>query len=185
MQFPILALALVLVAFTVPASAQSSPAGNPLSLAEAMRLAEAGNTAVRSREAQLAAAEGARSEAASPFFNNPELSVEKSRRRPPPPDASTTEWTAGISQPIEIAGQQSRRREAAAASLEALRAEIDDARRQARADAATRFFALLAAQRRLAIEQRSFELFDRTSQAVAKRRSAGEEHSPGRQRGID
>jgi cobalt-zinc-cadmium efflux system outer membrane protein len=175
MQFPILALALVLVAFTVPASAQSSPAGNPLSLAEAMRLAEAGNTAVRSREAQLAAAEGARSEAASPFFNNPELSVEKSRRRPPPPDASTTEWTAGISQPIEIAGQQSRRREAAAASLEALRAEIDDARRQARADAATRFFALLAAQRRLAIEQRSFELFDRTSQAVAKRRSAGED----------
>lgn len=86
MQFPILALALVLVAFTVPASAQSSPAGNPLSLAEAMRLAEAGNTAVRSREAQLAAAEGARSEAASPFFNNPELSVEKSRRRPPPPN---------------------------------------------------------------------------------------------------
>ncbi len=175
MQFPILALALVLVAVTVPASAQSSPAGNPLSLAEAMRLAETANTVVRSREAQLAAAEGARSEAASPFFNNPELSVEKSRRRPPPPDASTTEWTAGISQPIEIAGQQSRRREAAAASLEALRAEIEDARRQARSDAATRFFALLAAQRRLAIEQRSFELFDRTSQAVAKRRSAGED----------
>ncbi|MGE3345910.1 MAG: TolC family protein [Ramlibacter sp.] len=175
MQFPTLVLALVLVATTAPASAQSSPAGNPLSLAEAMRLAETANTAVRSREAQLAAAEGARSEAASPFFNNPELSVERSRRRPPAPDARTTEWTAGISQPIEIAGQQSRRREAAAASLEALRAEIDDARRQARADAATRFFALLAAQRRLAIEQRSFELFDRTAQAVAKRRSEGED----------
>ena len=130
---------------------------------------------MRSREAQLAAAEGARSEAASPLFNNPELSVERSRRRPPAPDARTTEWTAGISQPIEIAGQQSRRREAAAASLDALRAEIDDARRQARTNAASRFYALLAAQRRLAIEQRSFELFDRTSHAVAKRRSAGED----------
>lgn len=175
MQFPILVLALVLVATTAPAGAQSFPGGNPLSLADAMRLAETANTAVRSREAQLAAAEGARSEAASPFFNNPELSVERARRRSTAPDVRTGEWSAGIAQPIEIAGQQSRRREAAAASLDALRAEIDDARRQARADAASRFYALLAAQRRLLIEQRSFELFDRTAQAVAKRRAAGED----------
>jgi outer membrane protein, heavy metal efflux system len=138
MRFPILALAFVLAASTAPASAQTPAGTGPLSLAEAMRLAEAGNPAVRSREAQLAAAEGARREAASPLFNNPELSVENTRRRATAPDGSTREWGIGIAQPIEIGGQQARRREAASAALEALRAEIDDARRQARADASLR-----------------------------------------------
>lgn len=175
MQFLTLVLALMLVATTAPASAQSSLAGTPLSLAEAMRTAEAASVAVRSKEAQLAAAEGVRAEAASPFFRNPELSVERTRRQSAAADSRAREWTAGISQPIEIGGQQSRRREAAAASLDALRAEIDDARRGARSNAAARFFAVLAAQRRLLVEQRSLELFDRTAQAVAKRRSAGED----------
>ena len=175
MRFPLLALAFVLAASTAPASAQTPAGTGPLSLAEAMRLAEAGHPAVRSREAQLAAAEGARREAASPLFNNPELSVENTRRRATAPDGSVREWGIGIAQPIEIGEQQARRREAASASLEALRAEIDDARRQARADASLRFHAVLAAQRRVQIEQRSVDLFDSTAQAVAKRRSAGED----------
>ncbi|MBI2770442.1 MAG: TolC family protein [Burkholderiales bacterium] len=175
MQFPTLVLAFVLAATTASASAQSSAGGGSLSLAEAMRLAETASTAVRSKEAQLAAAEGARLEAASPFFRNPELSVEKTRRQSAVADSRASEWTAGIAQPIEIGGQQSRRREAAAASLDALRAEIDDSRRRARSDAASRFFAVLAAQRRLLVEQRSLDLFDRAAQAVAKRRSAGED----------
>ena len=91
------------------------------------------------------------------------------------PDGNAREWGLGIAQPIEIGGQQARRREAASASLEALRAEIEDARRQARADASLRFHAVLAAQRRVRLEQRSVELFDGTAQAVAKRRSAGED----------
>ena len=175
MYFPMLALALVLAAATPTADAQTAASIGPLTLAEAMRLAETANTAVRSREAQLAAAEGARQEAAPPLFNNPELSVERSRRQATAPDGRANEWSAGIAQPFETGGQQGRRREAATASLEALRAEIDDARRQARADAATRFHAVLAAQRRLQVEQRSFELFDRTAQAVARRRAAGED----------
>jgi cobalt-zinc-cadmium efflux system outer membrane protein len=175
MRFPFLALAFVLAASAAPASAQTPASTGPLSLAEAMRLAEAGNPAVRSREAQLAAAEGVRREAASPLFNNPELSVENTRRRATAPDGNAREWGIGIAQPIEIGGQQARRREAASASLEALRAEIDDARRQARAEASLRFHAVLAAQRRVRIEQRSVDLFDSTAQAVAKRRSAGED----------
>lgn len=175
MQFPTLVLAFLLAATTASASAQSSAGGGSLSLSEAMRLAETASTAVRSKEAQLAAAEGARLEAASPFFRNPELSVEKTRRQSAVADSRASEWTAGIAQPIEIGGQQSRRREAAAASLDALRAEIDDSRRRARSDAASRFFAVLAAQRRLLVEQRSLDLFDRAAQAVAKRRSAGED----------
>ena len=175
MQFPNLALALALAAIALPTLAQVPGARAPLSLAEALRLAEAGHPALLGREAQLAAAEGLRREAASRFFNNPELSTEQTRRRAAPPDGSRHEWGVGVAQPIETGGQQARRREAAAAGLDALRAEIDDARRQARADAAARFHAVLAAQARVQIEQRSVELFDGTAQAVARRRAAGED----------
>ncbi|MBK8064710.1 MAG: TolC family protein [Betaproteobacteria bacterium] len=165
----------MLAASTVPARAQTTAGVGPLTLAEALRLAETASPALRAREAQLAAAEGSRREAASLLFNNPELSVERTRRRATAPDGSASEWGLGIAQPIEIGGQQARRREAASASMEALRAEIEDARRQARAEAALRFHAVLAAQRRVRLEQRSVELFDSTAQAVAKRRSAGED----------
>ena len=175
MRFPLLALAFVLAASTVPASAQTTAGVGALTVAEALRLAETASPALRAREAQLAAAEGSRREAAALLFNNPELSVERTRRRATAPDGSASEWGLGIAQPIEIGGQQARRREAASASLEALRAEIEDARRQARAEASLRFHAVLAAQRRVRLEQRSVELFDGTAQAVAKRRSAGED----------
>jgi cobalt-zinc-cadmium efflux system outer membrane protein len=170
---PALACVLAAAATLVTAETVQSPAA--LTLAEAMRLAETAHPVVRSREAQLAAAEGARREAAAPLFNNPELSAEQTRRRAAAPDARANEWAVGIAQPIETGGQQAWRRGAASATLDALRAEIDDARRQARAEAALRFHAVLAARRRVQLEQRSLDLFERTAQAVEKRRSAGED----------
>ena len=175
MRFPLMALALVLAAIAIPAGAQPAAAPATLTLDEAMRLAEAAHPAVLAREAQLAAAEGTRREAASLLFNNPELSTEAIRRRPSGPAGSWNEWSVGISQPLETGGQQTRRREAAAAGLDALRAEIDDVRRQARVEAATRFLAVLSAQQRVQLEQRSVDLFERSAQAVAKRRAAGED----------
>jgi cobalt-zinc-cadmium efflux system outer membrane protein len=172
MRFPVFVLACVLAA---AASAQRTEGTAALTLAEAMRLAETAHPTVRSREAQLAAAEGARREAAAPLFNNPELSTERTRRRASAPDGRANEWAVGIAQPIETGGQQAWRRGAATATLGALRAEIEDARRQARAGAALRFHAALAAQRRVQLEQRSLELFERTAQAVEKRRAAGED----------
>lgn len=174
MRFPLLVLACALA--TQAAQAQPLPpatATAPLTLGEAVRQAAAANPAIRAREAQLATGEGLRREAASPFFNNPELSVEQGRRRAP--DGSSTEGAFGISQPFETGGQQGRRRAAASATLDAIRLEIEDARQQARTDAALRFNAVLSAQRRLAIEQRSVTLFEASSQAVARRRSAGED----------
>lgn len=174
MRFPLLVLACVLA--TSAAEAQPQPlveATGPLTLAEAVRHAAAANPAIRAREAQLSTGEGLRREAAAPFFNNPELSVEQGRRRAP--DGNSTEGAFGISQPFETGGQQRRRRAAASATLEAIRLEIEDARQQARTDAALRFNAVLSAQRRVAIEQRSVSLFDTSSQAVSRRRSAGED----------
>jgi cobalt-zinc-cadmium efflux system outer membrane protein len=181
MRFRVLAVACVLAAAHTLAGAQTPAAAaapTSLTLAEAMRLAEAASPAVRLREAQLAAAEGARQEASTLLANNPELSLERSDMRTrvsPPRDERSKGWAVGIAQPFEIGGQQSLRRQAAAAALEALRAEIEDARRQVRGEAALRFQAVLAAQQRIQIEQRSADLFDSTAQAVAKRRSAGED----------
>ncbi len=176
MRLPIVALALVLAAIAHPAGAQQ-PAAAPaaLTLAEAMRLAEAAHPSVLAREAQLAAAEGTRREAAALLFNNPELGTEAIRRRANATGSSWNEWSVGISQRFETGGQQTKRREAAAAGLDVLRAEIDDVRRQARVEAATRFLAVLSAQQRVQLEQRSVDLFERSAQAVAKRRAAGED----------
>lgn len=146
-------------------------AGRALTLEEAVQIAERASANVRLREAQLAAAQGLQREAASPLFNNPELSAEQAKRR----SSGETERTVGLAQAIETGGQQGHRRQAAAANLEALQFEIDDARRQSRADAMLRFHGVLAAQRRVQIEQRALQLFETTSQAVARRRAAGED----------
>ena len=60
MRFPLLALAFVLAASTVPSRAQTAAGVGPLTLAEALRLAETASPALRAREAQLAAAQGSR-----------------------------------------------------------------------------------------------------------------------------
>ena len=173
MRFPILALALVLAAPTI--CAQSANPTPPLSLAEALRLAAQSNPSVRAREAQLSTVEGSRREAAALLHNNPELGADLIRRRLDSPSASWNEWGLGIAQPFETGGQQAHRRDAADASMGAVRAEIDDAQRQAMATAASRFYAVLAAQQRLQIERRGVELFASTAAAVDKRRAAGED----------
>jgi cobalt-zinc-cadmium efflux system outer membrane protein len=115
-----------------------------------------------------------RSEASRLLFNNPELNVELSRRRIPG-EGQTTERTVGIAQTLETGGQQGHRRKAADANFDGLRAEIEDARAQVRADAALRFEAVLTAKRRLQIEERAQALFESTASAVEQRRQAGED----------
>ena len=175
MRFYVLALACWLAASIFPANAQPASALAPLTLAEAMRLAETANPAVRAREAQLASAEGLRREASSLLFNNPVVGVNRARRRIDGIGGPSSEAGVFITQPFETGGQQGLRREAAAAALDAVRAEIEAARREARAEAAIRFHAVLAAQRRVQLEQHSLELFESSAQAVEKRRAAGED----------
>lgn len=172
MRFSMLAWAMVLVASTSQSLSQPVPL-QPLTLAESIRLAQIASPTLRAKEAQLAAAEGLRREAAAPFANNPELSFEQSRRRGAGDNAN--ERLLGLSQAFETGGQQGRRRQAASATLDAIRAEIEDARKQARAEATLRYNAVLLAQRRVELEQRALALFESSAQAVERRRSAGED----------
>ena len=177
MRLTLFGLVLAIAASAVRAQQLAPPAIAPLTFNEALRQAEAASTLLRTRQGQLAIAEGLRREAASPLFNNPELTAEQTRRRAASGSAGerAREGSFGISQPFEIGGQQGRRREVASATREAIEAEIADARIQVRSEAALRFSAVLAAQRRVQIEERALSLFETSAQAVARRREAGED----------
>lgn len=149
-----------------------------LTIAEALRLSETANPALLAKQAQLAAAEGVQTDAHALLFNNPQLSVDATHRYVPQAGESEErrqEWSAGLSQTLEIAGQRGYRREAADAALAALRAEIADARRTAHATAAERFYRVLALQQRVALEGQALSLFEGTATAIQKRRAAGED----------
>lgn len=167
-----------LVSARAESSANGSMASQSITLAEVLVLAETVNPTFRARQAQLAAAEGVRTDASSLFFNNPQLSTDLTRRSVPQfgqANDRRQEWNAGLSQTLEIAGQSGYRRQAADAALAALRAEIDDARRTARSVAAENFYRVLALQQRIVLEAEALKLFENTAVAIQKRRTAGED----------
>ena len=177
MRFRMLVVAAVLAAITGPGVAQTD-ATRPLSLDEAWRLAEQANSALRRKAAQQAAVDGAVQDAGALLFNNPELSLNGTRRKAPQPNLSDErykEWSVGVSQTFEIAGQRGHRLAAAEASRTAQAAELDALRREVRATVAQQFYRVLALQQRVDIETQALDLFDQTAAAVTKRQSAGED----------
>lgn len=149
----------------------------PLTLDEALALAEAANPTLRLKLAELSAAEGQSADARAWLYNNPQLSVGQTRRSVPSAGGSErqSEWGAGLSQTFEVAGQPGYRREAAGAALSALRLEIADTRRRMRSDVADRHVRVLALQQRAETEAQALKLFDDTATAVQRRRQAGED----------
>lgn len=158
----------------------SAPAGTEpgLTLDMALRIAESNSATLRSSQAQLDAVHGARKEARSPLYNNPQLSVDRTRRDVPQsglPNERRREWGAGVTQTLEVAGQQGLRRAIAGSSLNAVQEDIEATRRDVRSDVAQQFFRVLGLQQRIAVEEQAVRLFDGTANAVQKRRAAGED----------
>lgn len=163
---------------TTPANPVIPAVPQVLSLAQALALAEAANPHLRSRQAQLAAAEGTRTEATALLFNNPQLALDRTRRNSPQsglPTERRHEWSAGISQTLEIAGQRGMRRLSAESALIATREDIEATRRQVRAETAQQFYRVLALQQRVTLEEQALRLFEGTATAIQKRRVAGED----------
>lgn len=176
MQLKSLALAGLLAISSWPGVAQTSAL--TLTLADAWRLADAASPVLRSKQAQLTAAEGTRTDANALLYNNPQLAVENTRRAVPQaglPNERLNEWKAGVSQTLEIAGQRGFRLAASEAALAALRAEIEDTQRQLHAEVAQSFYRVLALQLRTVVDEEALKLFDSTAAAVQKRKSAGED----------
>lgn len=109
----------------------------PLTLEQAWNQAEQANPALRSTEANLAAAQGELTDSRALLWNNPQLATESRRRTIPQtvdPARVNHEWTLGVTQTFEIAGQQGKRRSAAEQSLAATQEVIAETRRQLRAE---------------------------------------------------
>jgi cobalt-zinc-cadmium efflux system outer membrane protein len=186
MRFKTLAVASALAACPWTAFAQPVEPTTPdpqavvaaLTLGEAWRLADADHPLIKSKQAQIDAAQGVRDDAATPVNSNPQLALENTRRLVPQsglPTERRSEWSVGLSQSFEVAGQRGHRVAASEAALAALRADIDDTRRQVQADVAQAFVRVLALQQRVEVDEEALKLFESTAQAVQKRREAGED----------
>ena len=152
--------------------------GLSLTLEQAFLRAEQQNPDLRRALAQRVAAEGEAADARGLLRNNPELSLERTRRTVPQAGLTSDtqrEWMVGIAQTVEIAGQQGYRRQAARQELDALDASIDEARLRLRGEVERRFVQVLSLQERAATEQNSLKIIEDTALAIKKRVTAGED----------
>ncbi len=161
------------------ASLYSLPAlSAPLTLEQAWKQAEQANPALRSVQATLAAAQGELTDARALLWNNPLFSTDFRKRTFPrvaDPSQVNREWSVGLAQTFEIAGQQGARRNAAQQSLAATQQGIAETRRQLRAEVEQRFVRALSLQLRIQTEEQTLKLVQEASVAVKKRVAAGED----------
>ena len=161
-------------------SATDTMAARPeaLTLDRAWALAETANPTLRSARALVLAVEGQLRDTRGLLWNNPQFATDLTRRHASAAAAATQsypEWTAGIAQTFEIAGQHGHRRRAAQLEAAAVEENIEEVRRQVRGDVELSFTRVLALQRRIDLEQEAIKTIEDSAAAVRKRVGAGED----------
>lgn len=149
-----------------------------LTIESALAVAQRNNPELRKAIASLDAAKGEITDVNTPLFNNPTVNLEGGSRKlydPTNSDSRRSEWSTGVAQTFELAGQQGFRRQTANAKLRALQQEIDEVRHRINAEVEERFVQVLALQKRIEAEQHTLELTERNSGLVGKRVEAGED----------
>lgn len=166
------------VAIPAPAGLAAPATDLPLTLEHAWQLAEQANPALKSARANLAAAEGQLADTQALLWNNPQIAAERLRRTVPDPtqnERTQREWAIGLTQTLEIAGQQGYRRAAAEQEMAALRETIEEIRRQLRAEVEQKFVRVVALQLRAEMETGLVDLIRENSTVTRKRFDAGED----------
>lgn len=152
----------------VPLSAASAPAPTvqPLTLAEAIRLALQFSPQIVANQQELAASDGTVIQAGA--RPNPEIQalIEDTRR-----ESRTT--TVQFSQPIELGGKRSAWVSVAELGRAQTAVDVEGRRAQIRADVSDAFFGAVIAQERVQLAQASAELSGRAADAASKRVQAG------------
>ncbi len=169
------AAAALLFWFLLPPALADSAA---LTLEAAWQRAEEANPALRAAQAAVPAAEGELRDARAPLWNNPQVSMERRRKevhQVSNPTQVNRDWSVGLAQTFEIAGQQGDRRAAAEQSLAATRQVIAETRRQVRAEVESRFVRVLSLQLRIQTEEVTLNLIEDAAKAVGKRVAGGED----------
>ncbi|MBI2299698.1 MAG: TolC family protein [Armatimonadetes bacterium] len=138
----------------------------PLTLAAA--LAEAAAQSPRLRAAELAAAQARQSARAAAAWPGPEVEVS-----PLTSNQRGADWDADVSQALYDPTLAPAAR-AARAAWSAAGLDLEEARRDLRADVQTAFVGLVAAQRQVAARQQELDLVRKLRDAAAKARDIGE-----------
>lgn len=165
---------ILLLALACPLAAIAAP----LTLDEAWRLAENNHPELRAAQAGLAAVRGDASDAAAWLWNNPQFSVEKRRKTVPQagnPGVINRDWSAGLAQTFEIAGQRAARLDEAERALSAAGLGVAETRRRIRAEVEQRFVQVLSLQQRIDTEEETRKLVQEAATLSAKRVAAGED----------
>lgn len=170
----------LVMAAATPEPARLAPAATdlPLTLEHAWQLAEQANPALKNAQANLVAAEGHLADTQGLLWNNPQITAERVRRTVPDPglnERTQREWGMGVTQTLEIAGQQGYRRTAAEQELAALRETIEETRRQLRAEVEQKFIRVVSLQLRAEMETGLVDLIKNNSAVTRKRFDAGED----------
>lgn len=141
------------------------PSGS-LTLSTALDLALKSNPELAAAGWEVEALNGAVRQAG--IIRNPELAAVIEDRQ-----KATRTTTLQLNQPIELGGKRSARIEAAERSREAAAAELDAKRAEIRAAVVSAFYDVLAAQERHRLALASVELAERATNAASKRVLAG------------
>lgn len=140
--------------------------GSELTLAEAIDRAMASSPALAAGQRELAARQGARTQAG--LLPNPKLSFLAEDTR-----SATRTTTVQIDQRIELGGKRGARMAVADGDVDAAAADLASQRLAVRADVTGAYFAVLAAQERFALADELVALAGRALQAASRRVAAG------------
>lgn len=155
-----------------PGEAQETPAVLRVDLPTALGLALRDNPDLRAKRHDLGLAEGRVQQSELLFQDNPRLSIEadyRNRRFRTPTGRSTADAAVSVLQEIEIAGQATHRRQAAASHLSYTEWVIADAERLLQLEVMRAFYELLAIQESLQARRNALETRDALLQAGRER----------------
>lgn len=160
------------------AALAASAGAQALTLEQAVQRGLSASPAIRAAEAAFPAIEGELAEARAPLFNNPQISGEFGSRdasQAGGPNTRSREWAVGLSQTFEIAGQQRLRRETILNARAAAGQSLNEVRAQIIMEVAERFIRVLGLEARIAAEEETLTLVERSAQAITRRVEAGED----------
>ena len=148
----------------------------PATLAELLRFAETQNSIMPEKLSLLPSLEGQKKTADSLLFNNPELSYSNGiRKNLPgnPEQVDQREWGVGLSQTLEIAGQQGHRQRAAEFALNAYKSDLQDVQNRVQLRTSVLFYQLLMLQEKVRLETEAVSIFTRAETIIDKQRKDG------------
>jgi outer membrane protein, heavy metal efflux system len=148
----------------LPAAAEPVASCSPVTRENVAACVVKASAAVRADREAMAAATGRQTAAAPWFPSNPTLSVTLARRGGTENRGDTLNYTAALSQELEVAGSRAARRRAADADVEARGHEWVATARRAAADGYLAWFELLAARDAVRVAR----LLEGTAQQIAR-----------------